>query len=68
MRKEADVAKIETRFVNVIEVMKSSKGLSVETNHRSKFERGTYQNSKQSDNHSCVTFGDMENCHTIGTN
>jgi len=68
MRKEADVAKIETRFVNLIEVMRSSKGLSVETNHRSKFEGGTSKNSKQSDNHSCFTFGDMQTCHTIGTN
>ena len=62
------MAKIGTRIVNLIEVMKRSKGLSVETNHRSKFERGTSQNSKRSDNHSCVTFGDMQTCHTIGTN
>jgi len=48
--------------------MRSSKGLSAETNHRWRFERGTSRNSKQSDNHSCFTFGDTQTCHTIGTN
>jgi len=52
----------------LIEVTRSYKGLPVETNHRSKFENGNSQNTKQSDNHSCFTFGDMQICHTIGTN